>query len=80
MDVGKETIVSERSNFAERISSLLASVQTRVFHATEVYSILDVTEVKYNMKKLSVDEREVVTARIKSKNFKAFENIQSTCC
>jgi hypothetical protein len=38
--------------------SLLASVEVKLFHATEVYSSLDVTKVKYNIRRMSIDEKE----------------------
>jgi hypothetical protein len=56
-------------------SSLLASIKVKVFHATEAYSSLDLSKVKHNIRRLSVDEEEKVIARIKPNNFKACENI-----
>jgi hypothetical protein len=60
-------------------SSLLASVAVNVFHATEAYSSLDVTKVKYNVRILSVVEKEKVMKRIRPNNFKDCEDIKSTC-
>jgi hypothetical protein len=39
-------------------SSLLESVEIKVFHATEAYSSLDLNKVKYNIKRLSRDGKE----------------------
>jgi hypothetical protein len=46
---------------------LLVSAEVKAFHATEIYSTSDLTSVKYNMKRLSIDEKENVTAPNKTK-------------
>jgi hypothetical protein len=51
------------------------SVEVKVFHATETYSSLDLTKVKYNIERSSVDKKEKVTAQIRLNIFKACENI-----
>jgi hypothetical protein len=38
------------------------SVQVSAFHATEAYSSLALTNVKYNIKRLAIDEKEEVIA------------------
>jgi hypothetical protein len=38
-------------------SSLLVSVEVKELHAVKAYSSLGLTKMKYNMKRLSVDER-----------------------
>jgi hypothetical protein len=43
-------------------SSLLTSVDVKIFYATEAYSSVNVPEVKYNMKILPTDEKEKVIA------------------
>jgi hypothetical protein len=55
--------------------SLLASVEVKVLHATEVYSSLDLTKVKYDIRRLSGDEKEKIIARTRKKNSKGCENI-----
>jgi hypothetical protein len=47
---------------------LLASVEVTEFHAREVYSSLGPTRVKYNSRRLSVDEKEKVNNTSSSKN------------
>jgi hypothetical protein len=53
----KETIKAEGADFCWRHSRLLASVDIIEFQATEVYSSLDLTNVKYNMYIHSGDEK-----------------------
>jgi hypothetical protein len=56
MNLITETIVTqEYKNFRWRRSSLLASVEISVLHATEAYSSLDLTNAEHNMKRLSMD-------------------------
>jgi hypothetical protein len=50
---------------------LLVSAEVKVFHATEIYSSSDLTSVKYNMKRLSIDEKENVTAPNKTKELES---------
>jgi hypothetical protein len=47
-------------------SSLLASVQLKVFHATGPCARSDLTEVKYNIRRLSGDDKEEVLAQLQS--------------
>jgi hypothetical protein len=56
-------------------SSLLASVEVSVFHATEAYSSLELSNIKYNTKRLSKDEKEDVIARIRPNKLSDCENI-----
>jgi hypothetical protein len=53
----------------------LASEEVSVFQATEAYSSLDLTNAKYSMKSLSIDEKEKGIARIRPSNLGTCENI-----
>jgi hypothetical protein len=56
-------------------SSLSASVKIKVFHATGTYSSPDLTKVKYNVRGLSVIEKEQIIAQIRANNFKGCKGI-----
>jgi hypothetical protein len=45
-------------NFYWMRSSLLVSLDAKLFHAVEAYTSLDPTKVKYNIKRVSRDEKE----------------------
>jgi hypothetical protein len=53
----------------------LASNEVSVFYETEADSRLDLTNVKCNLKRLSIDEKENVIAQIRPNNLRACENI-----
>jgi hypothetical protein len=46
-------------------SRKLASVEVTEFHVMQAYTTLDLTSVKYNMKRLSTDENENVITQIR---------------
>jgi hypothetical protein len=56
---------------------LLASVGVKVFPATEVHSSLDVSKVKYNIRRLAAVGKEKVVARLRPSNFKASRTYRS---
>jgi hypothetical protein len=61
------------------LSSFLASVEVIAFRATEAYSSLDLTKVKYNVRKRLAVEKEKIIASTRSNNFKACKDIRYTC-
>jgi catalase (peroxidase I) len=54
MDLWKETIVAQSQKLVLNKLKVALSVYVNVFHATEAYSRLDLTEVKYNIRRLSI--------------------------
>jgi hypothetical protein len=67
-DARKETIVTQCYKF---LLNVLEHVDvSKAFHATEACSSLDLTKVKYNIRKLVI-EKEKVVAQIIPSNFKA---------
>jgi hypothetical protein len=55
-------------------SRLLTPEVVKVFHETEAYSSLDLTKVKYNVRILSVVEKQKVMTRIRPNNFTSLGN------
>jgi hypothetical protein len=47
-------------------------------HAKEAYLSIDVTKVKYIIRKLSVDGKEIVITRIRPNNFKSYKSTHTT--
>jgi hypothetical protein len=56
----------------------LASVVVKVFHATEAYSSLELTNLEYNIKRLSIVANEETVEWIRPNDFKACEDIVHT--
>jgi hypothetical protein len=57
---------------------MLVSVGVTAFHAMELYSSVDPTEVKY-IRRLSIVETETVIACRRPNDFKGCKDLKSTC-
>jgi hypothetical protein len=58
---------------------MLESVGVNAFHAMELYSSVDPTEVKYIIRRLSIVETETVIACRRPNNVKGCKDLKPTC-
>jgi hypothetical protein len=74
----KKSFLVKAANFLCTRSSLLESVIVTEFQATEAFSSLDQTKAKYSISRLSMVEKENISARINPNSFNACEERKST--